>query len=323
MSATKRINFTDGFSSEVVPAETIVSSNGAHLQYVDDAAYEAANGAGSNGSIYYNTTTNKTREYVAGAWRNQDSASSHTYDNSSSGLSATDSQAAIDEVEARVDINSSKVSADGSVETHSDVTSAGSGAIITSAERSAIGTNTTSISDHLADTTDAHDASAISNVAAGNIEATNVQAAIDELDASIGGKIGRVKVDFTNFTASVSGDPTWKTTALILIDGDTSFMSIASNQLTLDAGTYRITVGVGVKGAGSSGWVSLRFYDITSTTVYEDFTNVAYSGGSIISFNQVTINFTIASSNTFDFRTSASGIFLEEHMSHIQVEKRW
>jgi len=41
----------------------------------------------------------------------------------------------------------------------------------------------TTLPDHIADTVDAHDASAISNVAAGNLVATTVQAAIDELDA--------------------------------------------------------------------------------------------------------------------------------------------
>ncbi len=43
-------------------------------------------------------------------------------------------------------------------------------------------TDTVGLAAHLADATDAHDASAISNVAAGNISATDVQAAINELD---------------------------------------------------------------------------------------------------------------------------------------------
>ena len=43
-------------------------------------------------------------------------------------------------------------------------------------------TNTTDIAAHLADTVDAHDASAISNVAAGTISSTDVQSAINELD---------------------------------------------------------------------------------------------------------------------------------------------
>jgi hypothetical protein len=40
----------------------------------------------------------------------------------------------------------------------------------------------TDLSDHLADAVDAHDASAISNVPAGSIAATDVQSAINELD---------------------------------------------------------------------------------------------------------------------------------------------
>lgn len=43
------------------------------------------------------------------------------FDNVASGLAATNVQAAIDEVEARVDLNDAKVSADGSIDTHSDV----------------------------------------------------------------------------------------------------------------------------------------------------------------------------------------------------------
>ena len=57
-------------------------------------------------------------------------------------LSATDVQAALSELQGDIDVNvaaialnTAKISADGSVTTHNDVTSAGSGAIITSAER--------------------------------------------------------------------------------------------------------------------------------------------------------------------------------------------
>ena len=82
------------------------------------------------------------------------------YTNTTSDLTATDVQAAIDEVEGRVDTNETNIS-----------TNTGN-----------IGTNTSGISDHIADAVDAHDASAISNVAAGTIIATDVQAAINELD---------------------------------------------------------------------------------------------------------------------------------------------
>lgn len=43
--------------------------------------------------------------------------------------------------------------------------------------------NDTALANHLADTTDAHDASAISTVAAGNLSSTNVQNALNELDS--------------------------------------------------------------------------------------------------------------------------------------------
>jgi len=77
-------------------------------------------------------------------------ATAVSYSNATSGLTATETQAAIDEVEGRVD----------------------------SAE--------TATSDHLADTVDAHDASAISfdNVASG-LTATETQAAIDEVEGRL------------------------------------------------------------------------------------------------------------------------------------------
>ena len=58
------------------------------------------------------------------------------------------------------DANTSKVSADGLVTTHSDVTNAGSGIIISAAERTAIGTNTTN---------NAGSATVHSDIAAGDI----------------------------------------------------------------------------------------------------------------------------------------------------------
>lgn len=56
---------------------------------------------------------------------------------------------------------------------------------VTSAIQTQLNTNSTGLSDHLSDTVDAHDASAISNVPAGNLAATTVQAALDELQTDI------------------------------------------------------------------------------------------------------------------------------------------
>lgn len=53
--------------------------------------------------------------------KDDQSAAEVPYTNTTSGLAAVDVQAAIDEVEGRVDANDAKVSADGSINTHSDV----------------------------------------------------------------------------------------------------------------------------------------------------------------------------------------------------------
>ncbi len=84
-------------------------------------------------------------------------ATAVSYDNSTSGLSATETQGAIDEVEGRLD----------TAETN-------------------IGNNTTSISDHIADPTDAHAASAISyDNSTSGLTATEAQAALDEIDGTL------------------------------------------------------------------------------------------------------------------------------------------
>lgn len=96
------------------------------------------------------------KTYVDDSVAGKDEASEITYDNTTSGLTATDVQAAVDEVEGRLD----------TAETN-------------------IGNNATAISDHLSDAVDAHDASAISNVPTGNLAATTVQGAVDELQGDI------------------------------------------------------------------------------------------------------------------------------------------
>lgn len=98
----------------------------------------------------------------------QNEADEITYDNTTSGLTATNVQTAIDEVDGNVD------------------------------------TVTSGLSNHLSDTSDAHDASAISydNTTSGLI-ATEVQTAIDELENEIDGK-----QDAGNYITALTGDVT-------------------------------------------------------------------------------------------------------------------
>lgn len=56
---------------------------------------------------------------------------------------------------------------------------------VTSPIQTQLSNNATAISDHLADATDAHDASAISNIPSGNLAATDIQSAVNELQSDI------------------------------------------------------------------------------------------------------------------------------------------
>lgn len=96
------------------------------------------------------------KTYVDNGLAGQNQASEISYDNTTSGLTATNVQAAIDEVEGRVD------------------------------------TVETNLTNHLNDTTDAHDASAISVVPTGNIASTDVQNALVELQGDIDTNTGNI-----------------------------------------------------------------------------------------------------------------------------------
>jgi hypothetical protein len=99
------------------------------------------------------------KTYVDNKAAAQDQASEITYSSTTSGLTATNVQAAIDEVDANLDA-------------------------------------------HLADTIDAHDASAISNVPAGNLVATDIQGAVNELQSDIDTRALQTSLDTTNTNLS-------------------------------------------------------------------------------------------------------------------------
>ena len=132
----KNVKFFDGAQSSTTPTIGNVDASGLAC-FPNDAAYEAANvGAPTEGNIYCNTTDNSIRYYNGGAWTelaDSDTAQIFTnktldgtsatgtntitidaddaaFDNTVSGLTATDVKAAIDEVEGRVDTVETDVS---------------------------------------------------------------------------------------------------------------------------------------------------------------------------------------------------------------------
>lgn len=150
------------------------------------------------------------KDYVAQEVATKDEASEISYDNVASGLTATDVQAAIDEVEGRLDtaeadVVTAQATADNhiadAVDAHaaSAITNTPSGNLAATDVQGALNeiqtevdsVSTTAsgaqsdIDNHIADATDAHAASAISNVPAGNLAATDVQGALDELQTDV------------------------------------------------------------------------------------------------------------------------------------------
>lgn len=143
-------------------------------------------------------------------------ATAISYDGTASGLAATEVQAAIDEVDGRVDTLEVDV-----------------------------GDNAIAIADHINDTVDAHDASAISNVPAGTIAATDVQAAINELDGDIQGHVtASTDVHGIGATASVVGTDTTQTLTNKTIQGasiETPIRSDVKQDTKANLETYALT----------------------------------------------------------------------------------
>jgi hypothetical protein len=131
-----------------------------------------------------------------------DTSNTISYDNTTSGLTATNMQAAIDELENEIDAS------DGG------------------------------LSDHLADTTDAHDASAISyDNSSSGLSADEVQAAIDEVEArvdtaesNISGNDTDIATNASNLTTHISDTTTHGTTGDIV--GTTDTQTLTNKTLT-------------------------------------------------------------------------------------------
>lgn len=131
----KQINFFDSAESSTTPVIGNIDATSL-VQYADDASYEAANaGSPIAGNIYFNTTLNLVRYYNGTDWQSvldedgtqtlenktidgTDATGTNTvltdaddvsYDNTSSGMAAANVQAAVDEVEARVEQNESDI----------------------------------------------------------------------------------------------------------------------------------------------------------------------------------------------------------------------
>jgi|13_taG_2_1085334.scaffolds.fasta_scaffold00468_27 hypothetical protein len=172
-SAAREVVNTDeaqSLENKTIDATAATGNNTLSADSVDivyDDANEAVSSLGSN--------VQAALDAVKVALDNQNDANEISYDNSTSGLTGANVQAAIDEVEERLD----------------------------TAEADIV-TSQSTVDDHIANPTDAHDASAISNVPSGNLAATDVQSALDELQSDIDTRV----IDGGSFTSGSVITPT-------------------------------------------------------------------------------------------------------------------
>lgn len=129
------------------------------------------------------------KTYVDNGLAAQDQASEITYDNTTSGLAATNVQAAIDEVEGRLQTAETDISnhISDAVDAHdaSAISFVPVGAVVATDVQSAIAEIDADLTAHIGDTIDAHDASAISVVPTGNLAASDAQSAFNELQSNV------------------------------------------------------------------------------------------------------------------------------------------
>src|SRR5262249_31478180 len=76
---------------------------------------------------------------------------------------------------------------------------------VTSSIQTQLNTNATGLANHLADPTDAHDASAISVVPTGNLSATDVQSGLEELQDDVDSRIPNAEKAAPNGVATLDG----------------------------------------------------------------------------------------------------------------------
>lgn len=136
---------------------------------------------------------------------------------------------------------------------------------VTSSIQTQLTANATSINDHISDTADAHDASAISNVPSGNLSATDVQGALNELQSDVdlrelasnkgiaggyasldgGGKVPVGQLPATLMTYEGTWNASTNTPTLTNGTGDSGMVYIVNVAGTANFGAGPITFSVG------------------------------------------------------------------------------
>lgn len=165
------------------------------------------------------------KTYVDDSVAGKDEANEIAFNPATSTLVATEVQAAIDETVGRLDTTETN--------TGTNTTNIGTNTTDIGTNATDIGTNATNHTNHLNDTVDAHDASAISNVPAGNLAATDLQGAVDELQTDVD-----TRALDSDLTTHIGDTTTHGTTGDIVGTSDTQTLTNKTiNSSDIDLGT--------------------------------------------------------------------------------------
>lgn len=230
-------------------------------------------------------------------------ATSALYDNTSSGLTATNSQDAIDELNTNIAsfddhtnpaVLTTKHAADLISVTPSGNLAATDAQAAFDELQSDVDTRATStdLTDHIADTEDAHDASAISNIPFGNLAATDLQGAVNELQTDIDTRA--TNTDLTSHTGSSAAHGV--SSAIV---GTTDIQTLTNKAIDVDDNTidgfhtnsFLLSNGSGKVFADSEvgGNKAIPTGDVVGTSDSQTLTNKTITGASVESPNRLDV----------------------------------
>lgn len=167
--------------ASATPAPVIVADTSSGLVLMGLSADPTVH---SDGQIYYNSTTDKLRLRANGAWEDVGGGGGGGAPDDVNYLVGT----ASGDLSAEIVVGTTPGGELGGTWASPTVDATHSGSTHAATQAAAEATAASALSGHTGDTTDAHDASAVSyDPTSSGMTATDVQAAIDELDGAIGG----------------------------------------------------------------------------------------------------------------------------------------